>query len=109
MTTFHRALDDSTSWRNWWSCAWPSIVRLGLSILRLQAGDTGSLSDGISALKTLRLLCGAVGAGSGWPVSGLSQVPLAEAFALRNERSSRKNSSRFLHQRAVRQMPLCLE
>src|SRR5881394_428967 len=102
MTTFHRALDDSTSCRNRWSCALPSIVRLGLSILRLHAGATGSLSDGISALKTLRLLSGAVGARSGWPVSGLSQVPLAEAFALLNERSSRKKSSRFFPHLNVR-------
>ena len=38
----------------------------------------------------MRALWGAVGARSGLPVSGLSQTWLAEALALRKERSSRK-------------------
>src|SRR4051794_25938101 len=97
MTTFHRAFEDSTSWRKRLYCAWPSMVRCELLILSLHFCATGAESDGIRDEKIFRLLSGAVGARSGSPgVCGLSQTPLAEALALRNDRSSRKNSSRFL-------------
>ena len=104
MTTFQRAferLDVVQEARC--TARWPSMVRFGLLIASLQAWDTGCVSDGISARRALRVLAGAVGARSGWPgVSGLSQTPFAEALALRNDRSSRKKSSRFLPQRTVR-------
>src|SRR5262249_15618140 len=103
MTTFHLAVDDFTALRKVFSWFWPSIVRFGLLIASRHACETGLASEGTSAEKTLRTLCGAVGARSGSPgVDGLSQTPLAEALALRNERSSRKKSSRFLPQRSVR-------
>src|SRR5947209_14384145 len=80
------------------SCRRPSIVRLGSLIAFRQAWLTGWASDGAIAAKMLRTLCGAVGARSGAPVCGLSQAWTVglPAFALRKERSSRKNSSRFL-------------
>src|SRR3954469_154028 len=74
----------------------PSIDRSALRIVSRHCGDTGFASDGISSANVLRLLCGAVGARSGWPVSGLLQTPLALALGDRNERSSRKKTSAFL-------------
>src|SRR2546423_10886854 len=102
MTTFHFAVEDLTAFRKVLSCSWPSIVRWGLLMASRHACDTGCDSDGVIAAKLLRVLCGAVGARSADPgVDGLSQTPFADALALRNERSSRKNSSRFLPQRSV--------
>ena len=102
MTTFHFAFEVSTARRKRLRCALPRKVRLGLLSLSLQACETGWESEGMTAANTLRVLCGAVGARSGWPVSGLSQMPPADALALRKERSSRKNISRFLPQRKLR-------
>src|SRR3954447_22789334 len=102
MTTFHFAVEFSTFARNRLTCAPPRKLRLRLLILSLQACETGSAGDGTTAENVLRVLCGAVGAKSGWPVSGLSQTWLADALPLRNERSSRKNTWRFFPQRTVR-------
>src|SRR5215210_3245572 len=105
MITFHFAVDACTSLRKLLSCAWPSIVRLGSLIVSRHCCDTGLASDGISSAKTLRVDWGAVGARSGAPVLGLLHVPPADALALRNERSSRKNISRFWPQRKLRYSP----
>ena len=102
MTTFHVAFERLTSLTNRLSCACRGRFGLGLLILSLQACETGWAREGTSAAKALRMFCGAVGARSGWPVSGLSQTWLADALPLRNERSSRKKSWRFLPQRTVR-------
>src|SRR3954451_7855984 len=102
MTTFHVAFEASTALVKAASCFCPSIVRFGLLIVSRHDCETGWDSDGTRAANTFRTLCGAVGARSGWPVSGLSHAWFAEALALRKERSSRKNSSRFLPQRSVR-------
>src|SRR6476619_3781223 len=102
MTTFHLAFELSTARRKRWSCALPRKVRWGLLILFLQAWETGWAREGMTAANRARVADGAVGARSGSPVAGLSQTPLSEAFALRNERSSRKKSSRFLPHRKVR-------
>ena len=102
MTTFHVAFERLTAFTKSLYCLVPSIVRFGLLIVFRQACETGCESDGTSAANALRVFCGAVGARSGWPVCGLSQTPFADALALRNERSSRKKSSRFLPQRTVR-------
>src|SRR5512132_1165810 len=102
MTTFHFAFDDLTAFKKSLYCLVPSIVRFGLLIVLRQACETGCESDGTSAANALRTFCGAVGARSGWLVDGLLQTPFADAFALRNERSSRKKIWRFLPQRSVR-------
>src|SRR2546421_1671373 len=99
--TLKVAFDLSMSPMKRWNCAFPSMVRLGSLILSLQACETGCENDGMTSAKVLRLDCGRVGARSGLWVCGLSQVCLAEAFALRNERSSRRKSCRFLPQRSV--------
>src|SRR4051794_16310874 len=83
----------------------PSIVRLGSLIASLHCWDTGCLNDGTRSEKSVRWAVGAVGARSGWPVSGLSHVWLADAFALRNERSSSMKTSRLRPQRNVRYRP----
>ena len=102
-TSFQRAFDESsTSLTNRLYWRLPSIVWFGSVIASLHAWETGSASDGASAEKNSAVLGGTVGARSGKPVAGLSQVPPAEALALRNERSSRKNSSRFFPHRNVR-------
>src|SRR2546430_15976906 len=89
------AVSNLPSWRE------PSIVRFESLMAFRQAGDTGAASDGAIGVKALRTSCGAVGAKSGLLVIGLLHVLIVglPAFALRNERSSRKNSSRFLPQR----------
>src|SRR5436190_8303105 len=102
MTTFHFAFDALTSCRNRFSCALPRKVLFGLLIASLHCWETGWLSEGMRKANRARVAGGAVGARSGWPVWGLSQTPFADAFALRNERSSRKNTCRFLPQRKVR-------
>src|SRR4051794_11073207 len=99
MTTFHLASDAFTSLTKRSNCALPSSVRLGSLILSLHFCDTGAENDGTSTENTWRVDCGAVGARSGSCVCGLSQVPPADALALRNERSSSRNRSRFLPQR----------
>src|SRR4051794_27230193 len=104
MITFQRAVEWSTAsvkrlyWRE------PRKVRLGLRIAARQAGETGWLSPvaGRAAPNTVRVDCGAVGARSRRWVCGLLQTPPADALAERKERSSRKNSSRFLPQRKLR-------
>src|SRR4051794_14116034 len=102
MTTFHFAFEIFTAWRNRLYCDCPSMVLLGLLIASLHCWETGELNEGMRRANRLRVLCGAVGARSGLPVWGLSQTWLAEALALRKERSSRKKSWRFLPQRNVR-------
>src|SRR6185295_13696565 len=102
MTTFQFAVEPLTASRNRVSCAPPRNVWFRLLIASLQVCETGLERDGTIAEKKLRVLCGAVGARSGWPVSGLSHLWFADAFALRNERSSRKKISRFLPQRKLR-------
>src|SRR4051794_129034 len=104
MTTFHFALELVTSDmnRSYWRL--PSIVRFGSLITARQAGSTVLVRpvDGSTAPNVFLTPCGAVGARSGAFVVGLSQAPLAEAFASRKERRSRKKTSRFLPQRNVR-------
>src|ERR687897_199238 len=106
MITFQRALELSTSRTKRLSWRWPRNGRLGSLIVRLHSCETGWSSEGISAENRFRVDVGAVGARSGAPVDGLSQVPLKLALAARNERSSRKKISRFLPQRNFRYRPL---
>src|SRR5918999_5835582 len=77
----------------------PSMLRSGLLIAARQAGGTGWASEGEMRANVLRIRCGAVGAKSGRPVCGLLHTPVELAFASRNERWSRKNSSTFRPQR----------
>ena len=101
MTTFHFAFDDLTAFRKSLYCLVPSIVRVRV-VDRVEAG----LRDGLrerrderrEPLRRLRRGGREVGLAG----AGLSQAPFADALALRNERSSRKKSSRFLPQRSVR-------
>ena len=72
-------------------CAAPSIVRAGSFSAARQAGGTGFRSPGARSANASRTACGAVGARSP------PHTPFA--LALRNERSSRKKSSRCLPQR----------
>src|SRR5438477_5659651 len=104
MTTFHFAVEALTWSMKRLSCGLPRKVRFGSLILFLQAWETGVLRPvaGSTAPKAFRTFCGAVGARSGWPVLGLSQTWFAEALALLKERSSRKNTWRFLPQRKLR-------
>ena len=92
--TFQVAFDALIAFVNaaYWRA--PSIVRDGSLIAARQAGGTGFLRPGASAANASRTACGAVGA--------RSPLQTVVAFALRNERSSRKKSSRFLPQRNVR-------
>src|SRR5215213_9685594 len=110
MITLNVADERWTSRLNAASWVLPRNVRFGSLIRSLHACGAGWASDGTSAENTLRVYCGAVGARSGEPdPAGLSQVPPADAFASRNERSSRKNTSRFLPQRNFRYRPLRAE
>src|SRR3954471_4360480 len=99
MTTLNLAFDAFTCLMNLLRWAMPRKVRFGSLILFLHFCDTGWLNDETRAENRVRVFCGAVGARSGWWVSGLSQVWLADALALRNERSSSRKTSRFLPQR----------
>src|SRR4030088_641122 len=82
----------------------PSIVRFGSLIALRQAALTGWDNDGEIAANADLTSGGAVGARSGAPLDGLSQAWTVglPALALRNERSSRRKSSRFLPQRTER-------
>src|SRR4051812_38243770 len=102
MMILNFAVDAFTAFvkRVYWAA--PSIVVFGLWIASRHAGDTGCASDGVTIANVLRTRCGAVGARSGLPVSGLLHTPVALAFGDRNERSSRKNTSAFLPHRKVR-------
>src|SRR3954451_13933996 len=82
----------------------PSIVRLDDRIGLRHAFDTGPRSDGTTKPTCARCAVGGVGARSGSFVCGLSQVWMfgEPAFLERNERSSRKKTSRFLPQRKER-------
>ena len=101
--TLKVASEDLIAFLNVFSCFEPSIVRFGSLIAARHSGGTGLASGGATAEKTLRVLCGAVGARSGSPLpAGLSQAPPKSALELRNERSSRKKTSRFLPQRCER-------
>src|SRR5215213_2316568 len=94
----------AASWR------WPRNVRFCALIRSMQPGGGGLRNDGTRTPNRLRVDCGAVGARSGDPdPTGLSHVPLCDALASRNERSSRKNTSRFLPQRNLRYRPLRLD
>ena len=74
--TLKVALDFLIAFSNFASCFEPSIVRFGSLIDVRQAGGAGLASGGAIAEKTLRVLCGAVGARSGLPLpAGLSQTP----------------------------------
>src|SRR5215208_8092075 len=91
----------ASSWRL------PRNDRFGSLIRATQAGGAGLRSAGTRIPNTLRVDCGAVGARSGDPEpGGLSHTPPSDAFASRNERWSRKNTSRFLPQRNLRYSPL---
>ena len=68
----------------------------------LHCCETGFASEGMNGANAFRVDCGAVGARSGSSVPGMSHAPPKSAFAERNERWSRKKSSRFLPQRKVR-------
>src|SRR3954452_10461642 len=103
--TFHVAFEALIAFVNRLYWRGPSMVRFGSLIASLHCCDTGCLSDGTSSEKSVRVLCGPVGARSGWPVSGLSHWWLAEALALRNERSSSMNTSRLRPQRNERYRP----
>src|SRR5215213_10050801 len=94
MTTLNFAFDAFTALvkRVYWSC--PSSVWFGLLIASRHDCDTGWASDGVTIANTFRTRCGAVGARSGAFVSGLMHE--SSAFAVRNERSSRKKTSAFL-------------
>src|SRR4051794_37699539 len=105
MTTLKRAVERETALLNAASCRFPRKVRFGSLIAAVHAGETGCDSDGVTVENSVRVDCGAVGAISGLPVCGLSHTWLASAFALRNERSSRKKTSRFLPQRNERYKP----
>src|SRR5215212_2816567 len=105
MITLKRAVERETAFSNAASCRLPRKVRFGSLIAAVHAGETGCDSDGVTAENSVRVDCGAVGARSGRPVCGLSHTWLASAFALRNERWSRKNASRFLPQRKDRYRP----
>src|SRR5215211_546332 len=103
MTTLNVAVELWMSRLNAASWRLPRNVRFGSLIRSLHACGAGWASDGTSSENVLRVDCGAVGARSGEPgVLGLSQVPPCDALASRNERSSRKNTSRFLPQRNLR-------
>src|SRR5260370_114640 len=95
-----RLIADSNvaSWRR------PSMLRFGSLIAFRHAWLTGWASDGVIREKAARTCCGAVGARSGAPLWGLSQVWIVglPAFALRKERSSSRNTWRFLPQRNER-------
>ena len=99
--TFQVAFDALIAFVNaaYWRA--PSIVRDGSSIAAMQAGATGFRSPGASVANASRTAWGAVGA--------RSPLHAAVAFALRNERSSRKKSSRCFPQRNVRYSPVAEE
>src|SRR3954471_15659509 len=110
MMTLNVAVERLTSRLNAASWRLPRNVRLGSLIRAVQAGGGGVRTDGTSTRKRLRVDCGAVGARSGDPdPAGLSHVPPCDALASRNERSSRKNTSRFLPQRKLRYRPSRLD
>src|SRR4029079_10036293 len=92
--TFQVAVDALIAFVN--AAYWrePSIVRVGSASASRQGCGTAVASDGTSAAKAFRTACGAVGA--------RSFLQIARTFAERNERSSRKKSSRFLPQRKLR-------
>src|SRR3989304_1006362 len=94
---FHVAVDALIALVNAAYCRAPSIVRAGSFRAARHAGGTGFFRAGARLENASRTACGAVGARS--PLHTLA------AFPLRNERSSRKNSSRFLPQRTVRYRP----
>jgi hypothetical protein len=98
--TLKVAVELRTSRRKWASWRAPSIVREGSLIFSTHLAGTGRASVGTSSVKAWRMAGGAVGARSGAPAT--VHRPPAEAFAERNDRSSRKNSSRCLPQRNVR-------
>src|SRR6476661_1873 len=98
-TTFHVAFERAIALVKRAYCAAPSIVRLGSSSAAKQLAGGGFASDGSIRAKRSRVCWGSVGTRSGAPVSGLSQAWFALAFAERNERSSRKKTSRLWPQR----------
>jgi hypothetical protein len=101
-TTFQVAFDRLIAFVKRAYCAAPSIVRLGSFSAARHAADVGCLSDDSMIPKKSRSRWGSAGTRSGWCVSGLSQTWLALALAERNERSSRKNTSRLRPQRNER-------
>src|SRR4051795_11602718 len=101
-TTLKRAVDRLIAFSKAASWRFPRYVRFGSLIAAVHAGGTGWDSDGVTVENSVRVVCGAVGARSGLPVCGLSQAWFASAFALLNERSSRKNIWRFLPHRKER-------
>src|SRR4051812_23271475 len=105
--TLKRAFEFEMSWTKRLSWRGPGIGREGSLMVSRHACETGAANDGMTAANCWRTAVGSVGARSGWPVCGLSQTPPALALAERNDRSSRKNSSRFLPQRRVRYSPSC--
>src|SRR5215210_2390558 len=102
MITLKRAVELLTARRKRFFWRAPRNVLAELRMLSRHACETGCASDGSTSANTARVDWGAVGATSGRPVLGLLQTPPASALALRNERSSRKNTSRFLPQRKLR-------
>ncbi len=111
MTIFHVAVLAARSDRNWCRWAEPSIVRpLAFRFFRQSLGTGWSRPrPGIWAAKKFRVLWLSVGATSGWPVVAFwqSSVPLAfasirSASFVRNERSSRMNTSAFAPYRKCR-------
>src|SRR3954453_2125082 len=98
MITLNVAVDCFTAAVNLANCPVPRNVRLGSLIVWTQPGLGGSARGGYTAANVLRADCGAVGPRSGLPLRS-SHWWLALAFAERNERSSRKNTSRFLPHR----------
>src|SRR3954453_14026408 len=106
MTTLNRDVDREKAFSNAASCRFPRNVRFGSLMREVHAGGTGWASDGVTPAKSVRVVCGAVGARSGSPVCGLSHTWPSSALALRNERSSRKNTWRFLPQRNERYRPV---
>src|SRR4051794_39966259 len=106
MTTLNREVECETARSNAASWRLPRKVRSGLLILSLHALETGWDSDGVTSENSVRVDCGAVGARSGLCVCGLSHTCPSSALALRNERSSRKKTWRFLPQRKERYRPL---
>jgi hypothetical protein len=82
-------------------------VRPGLRIASRHCCETGCFHSVTTGEKRSRTACGSVGAVSGAPVCGLMHA--WSAWSLRNERGSRKNSSRLRPQRIRRYVPPAFE
>src|SRR4051794_34297029 len=111
MMTFHLAVEFLIAVVNALYCRDPSMVRFGSLRAARHAGGAGFASGWYTIEKRLRMRCGIRGAKSSLPPfshtcavgsAALGSTFTSDARRLRNDRSSRTNTWRFLPQRKVR-------